>query len=67
MTLLVLFSVALVAHGGQGWYYRAWGTVTAMGWGCACEVLGYVGRVMMHANAFDLNGWVCVTPDVWQG
>lgn len=56
ITLLVLFSMALVGHGIQGWYYRAWGTLTAMLWGCICEVLGYIGRLMMHPNAFNLNG-----------
>ena len=54
--LLAIFSLALVAHGVQGIYYRAWGTLTAMGWGCICEVLGYAGRLMMHPNAFNLNG-----------
>lgn len=56
VALLVIFSIALVAHGVQGIYYRAWGTLTAMGWGCICEVLGYAGRLMMHPNAFNLNG-----------
>lgn len=58
IALLVLFSMALVGHGVQGWYYRAWGTLTAMLWGCICEVLGYIGRLMMHPNAFNLNGSV---------
>ncbi|KAF6220747.1 hypothetical protein HO133_003180 [Letharia lupina] len=58
ITLLVLFSMALVGHGVQGWYYRAWGTLTAMLWGCICEVLGYIGRLMMHPNAFNLNGFL---------
>ena len=56
IALLVLFSLAMVAHGVQGVYYRAWGTLTAMGWGCICELLGYAGRLMMHKNPFDLNG-----------
>lgn len=56
VALLVIFSLALVAHGVQGIYYRAWGTLIAMGWGCVCEVLGYAGRLMMHPNAFNLNG-----------
>lgn len=58
VTLLGLFTMALVGHGVQGWYYRAWGTLTAMSWGCICEVLGYIGRLMMHPNAFNLNGSV---------
>lgn len=60
ITLLVLFSMALIGHGVQGWYYRAWGTLIAMSWGCICEVLGYIGRLMMHPNAFNLNGSVQV-------
>ena len=56
--LLALFSLALLAHGVQGVYYRAWSTLTAMGWGCICELLGYAGRLMMHDNPFYLNGSV---------
>ena len=65
ITLLVLFSMALVGHGVQGWYYRAWGTLIAMSWGCICEVLGYIGRLMMHPNAFNLNG--SVEDSLYQG
>lgn len=57
VALLVIFALTLIAHGVQGIYYRAWGTLTAMGWGCICEVLGYAGRLMMHPNAFNLNGY----------
>ena len=60
VVMLVLFSATLVAHGVQGTYYRAWGTLTAMGWGCICEILGYVGRLMMHKNPFNLDGSVSV-------
>ena len=56
VVLLALFSLALVAHAGQGLYYRAWTIFTAMVWGCICEVLGYIGRLMMRHNAYDLNG-----------
>ena len=56
--MLVLFSAALVAHGVQGTYYRAWGTLIAMSWGCICEVLGYAGRLMLHNNPFNLDGLV---------
>ena len=58
--MLVMFSATLVAHGVQGTYYRAWGTLTAMGWGCICEILGYAGRLMMHKNPFNLDGSVSV-------
>ena len=61
VALLTLFSLALIAHAGQGYYYRAWTTLTAMVWGCICEVIGYIGRLMMHPNAFDLNGFVDLT------
>lgn len=56
VALLVIFGLTLVAHSVQGIYHRAWGTLFAMGWGCICEVLGYAGRLMMHPNAFNLNG-----------
>jgi len=65
VVMLVLFSATLVAHGIQGTYYRAWGTLIAMGWGCTCEIMGYIGRLMMHKNPFNLDGFliqiICLT------
>ena len=62
--LLVIFSLALLAHGVQGVYYRAWSTLIAMGWGCICEMLGYAGRLMMHPDAFNLNWLVSFQPKI---
>ncbi|KAG8528375.1 uncharacterized protein KY384_007293 [Bacidia gigantensis] len=61
---LVLFIFMWIAHGGQGIYYRSWSTFAAMNLGCLCEVLGYIGRLMMHHNPYNLNGVYLFGQDV---
>ncbi|MCJ1467143.1 hypothetical protein MMC07_005765 [Pseudocyphellaria aurata] len=58
IALLVLFGLALFVHSAQGYYYRTWGTLIAFSLGCLSEVIGYGGRIMMHNNAYDLNGFL---------
>jgi len=56
--LLAFFSVSLLIHTIQGIYYRTWGLLVALVCGGLCEVIGYVGRLMMHKNAFSINGFL---------
>jgi len=52
---LAVFSAALLANVVLGIRYRTWGYLVGMTLGCILEVLGYVGRVMMHYNPFPEN------------
>ena len=55
---LVIFSLALVLQCGLGYYYRTWGFLVAMAAGMVLEIIGYVGRIMLHNNVFDNNDFI---------
>ena len=56
--LLSLFAISLIAHVGQGifWRHRAFGIV--MFFGCLAEVIGYVGRLISWHNPFSQTGFL---------
>jgi hypothetical protein len=49
---IAVFGIFLLLHLGLGIRYRTWGVLVAMCGGSALEVIGYMGRVMMHYNPF---------------
>ena len=56
--LLALFGVCGLLHTYQGIRYRAWWYMTAMQLGCICEILGYIGRLMLYHNPFSFNAFL---------
>ncbi|KXJ89841.1 RTA1 like protein-domain-containing protein [Microdochium bolleyi] len=67
---LALFGLSLLAHLCQGVYFwrkgrPAWGYMTLIVLGCADEIVGYVGRLMLHDNPFGFISFlvqiICVT------
>lgn len=62
---IALFAIALVIHLGLGIKYRTWAFLFAMFWGCASELIGYGGRVLMWENPFSFPGFliqiICIT------
>jgi len=64
-TFIVLFSLSLLLHLIQGIRYRTAFFATTMILGCITEILGYAGRVMLHTNPFNFNGFMlqicCIT------
>ncbi|KFA63862.1 hypothetical protein S40285_04477 [Stachybotrys chlorohalonatus IBT 40285] len=62
---IAIFGLALVAHAVQGVWFRTWGFMASMLCGCVLEIAGYVGRLIIHDNPFDFNGFimqiVCIT------
>jgi len=52
---LALFGLFLFIQTFQLWRYRTWSYSIAMMSGLLLEVVGYVGRVMMHYNPFLPN------------
>ncbi|ATY60176.1 RTA1 like [Cordyceps militaris] len=62
---LALFVVIGTVHAYSGLRWRSWGFMTGMLLGCLCEVLGYVGRLLMWNNPFSYNGFmiqiICLT------
>lgn len=57
-TFIALFSLALVIHAIQGIRARTWGFMGSMISGCVLEIVGYVGRLIIHDNPFDFQGFM---------
>lgn len=55
---LAIFALFLVSHLVIGAWYRTWTYMIAMSFGLVGEVVGYVGRVMMHDNPFSFNAFL---------
>jgi hypothetical protein len=51
----VIFSVSLICHTVLGLKTRAWSFLTAYLLGSICEVVGYIGRILLHNNPYSLN------------
>lgn len=54
---LVFFAICLILNLIAGIRWRTWTYMIALGFGCFGEAIGYVGRVMLHHNPFDGNGF----------
>jgi hypothetical protein len=54
----VLLGLILLAQLGLGVFYRTWGFMIGMLCGLVLEIIGYVGRVMLHQNPFDFNNFL---------
>ena len=55
--LLVVFGLCGILQLSLGIYYRAWSFTTALAIGCFMELVGYVGRLQMHANVWGPSGF----------
>jgi hypothetical protein len=55
---IALFGITLIIHLIQGIKWRTWFFTTAIFWGCACEMIGYGGRIIMWQNPFSFTGFI---------
>jgi hypothetical protein len=55
---LAAFGVIGVVQAYLGWRWRAWGFMAGMVLGCICEMIGYVGRILMWDNPFSFNAFM---------
>ncbi|KFZ12105.1 hypothetical protein V501_04380 [Pseudogymnoascus sp. VKM F-4519 (FW-2642)] len=55
IAFLSLFAVSLIAHVVWGIRYRTWTFMACMVLGSMTEVIGYVGRVFMYKNPYNLS------------
>lgn len=53
-----IFSLSLFGHTFLGCKYRTWSFMTAMLLGSSSEVVGYLGRILMHNNPYRLSTFV---------
>ncbi|KAI9654047.1 MAG: hypothetical protein M1831_005564 [Alyxoria varia] len=52
---LIIFGILAASQLGLGIWKRTWGFMIGMVLGCAVELAGYVGRLMMNDNVFQEN------------
>jgi len=52
------FGLLLIAQAFLGIRHRTWGFMVGMICGLVLEVVGYVGRIMLHHNPFDFNNFL---------
>ncbi|KAF2666085.1 RTA1-domain-containing protein [Microthyrium microscopicum] len=57
-TYAAILGILLIAQIGLGVFYRTWGFLIGMICGLILEVIGYVGRIMLHNNPFDFNNFL---------
>jgi hypothetical protein len=53
-----IFGLSLVGHVVLGWKYKTWTFMVAMVLGSSSEVVGYLGRILMHNNPYKLSTFV---------
>lgn len=64
-TFIAIFGLLMAIHVVQGAWYKTWGYMACMVSGCVLEIVGYVGRIMLHSNPFDFEAFliqiICIT------
>ncbi|KAM0467061.1 hypothetical protein ACHAPV_000575 [Trichoderma viride] len=59
------FGAIALVHVYLGWRWKSWGFMVGMLLGCASEIIGYIGRIMLWNNPFSFPGFmidiVCLT------
>lgn len=53
----ILFGLLAVPQLAIGLKHRTWGYTSAMLFGLAFEIIGYVGRLLLHFNPFNALGF----------
>ncbi|PSN67380.1 parasitic phase-specific protein PSP-1 [Corynespora cassiicola Philippines] len=60
-----IFGLLLAVHALQGWWYKKWAYMACMVAGCILQIVGYVGRLLLHGNPFDFDAFliqiICIT------
>lgn len=53
-----IWGVAAALHLGLGIKFRTWTFMVALILGCALEVMGYIGRVLLNSNPFNEDAFL---------
>lgn len=53
-----LFGVIGLVHFYLGFRWRTWGFTIPMLIGCVTEIIGYIGRILLHSNPFSFPGFM---------
>lgn len=52
------FGIAFILQLAFGIRYKTWTYMIGVGLGCLAECIGYIGRIMMHNNAYNDTGFI---------
>jgi hypothetical protein len=52
---LAIFAVLLIAQIYLGIHHRTWGFMAGMIGGGILEIVGYLGRILLHSDPFNFN------------
>ncbi|KAK1764346.1 parasitic phase-specific protein psp-1 [Phialemonium atrogriseum] len=52
-----LFATTMIIHIVEGIRWQTWGFMACMILGCLDEIIGYVGRIVLHGNPFSFSGF----------
>lgn len=63
LAYLLIFASLLLAQMVAGLRCRIWGFMYGMLFGGVLEIIGYVGRLLLHSNDFDFNYFVMYVVD----
>ncbi|KPM40284.1 hypothetical protein AK830_g6277 [Neonectria ditissima] len=58
ITFIVLYAIAMGVHIFLGFRWKSWWFMTFMILGCLVEIIGYIGRIIMHYNPFSFPGFM---------
>jgi hypothetical protein len=56
--IIGLLALSMFIHIIQGLRWRSWDFMICMILGCVDEIIGYIGRIMLHSNPFSFNAFV---------
>lgn len=57
ITIISLYAIVAVVQSFLGWRYKTWSYLASMMLGCICEILGYVGRILLWVNPWKKTGF----------
>ncbi|KAF4809839.1 Sphingoid long-chain base transporter RSB1 [Colletotrichum siamense] len=64
-TFIALFALAMIIHSVIGFRAKTWGFTASVIGGCLIEIVGYVGRLILHDNPFSFGSFliqiICIT------
>jgi hypothetical protein len=58
ITFIVLYGLAMGVHIALGIRWRQWFYMSFMMLGCIFEIIGYIGRIILHNNPFNFGGFM---------
>jgi hypothetical protein len=55
---IAIFGASMIVHLYQGYRWKQWTFAGLVALGCASEMIGYGGRLMMHADPWSFDGFM---------